>query len=224
MPEGSDVVRTPEFPDFRDRGYQTVLADPPWPYGDSLPSDGVRGAGEHYDLLDVGHIAGLGRAVNEVTAGNAHCYIWSTGSFLDDAYHVMREWGFTPKTVITWVKPTSADEALPHERDGPARVTPRMGMGQYFRNCVEFMVFGVKGSLNLQRDDLHTVFFAERTDHSAKPEKSFRLIEQASPAPRLELFGRRDRPGWDVWGDEVSDDFDASDVDVDGELSDPSDW
>jgi len=76
-------------------------------------------------------------------------------------------------------------------------------MGHYFRNATEHLLFGVKGNLGTASKVPANVFFAERTDHSSKPEKSYALIEEMSEGPRLELFARGQRVGWDSWGAEV---------------------
>lgn len=195
-------VAFPEIEPIPDGQYKTILADPPWSYDDSL-SGGGRGAVKHYDTLDTNIIRALGRQVNAVAASHAHCYLWTTNAFLGDAYDVVREWGFDPKTIITWIKVTDAPETLPHERDEDAEVSERIGMGHYYRNTTEHAVFGTKGNKSTERNDVPTHFFAERTEHSAKPRKFYRLVESMSDDPRLEMFARNERDGWDSWGNEV---------------------
>lgn len=202
----SERVAFPTMPDLPDGQYRTIMADPPWAYDDNLPGPG-RGSNSHYDVLDANTVAGMGPQVRKVTDGWAHLYLWFTNSFVEEAYQVAREWGFEPKTVLTWVKVQDAPDTLPHQRDDAAAVTERIGMGHYFRNTTEHILFGVKNGLSTT-DGLNNVpthFFAERTDHSAKPEKAYILAEEMSQGPNLEMFSRQNRDGWTTWGDEADD-------------------
>jgi len=146
---------------------------------------------------------GMAPQIREVTDANIHLYLWTTNSFLAEALDIAREWGFTVKTNITWVKVLDAPDTLPHERDGPVEVRREFGMGHYLRNSTEQLLFCTKGNLGTDANDAVTHFFAETEEHSAKPAKAYRLAEYLSDGPRLELFSRRDRDGWDVWGDEA---------------------
>lgn len=204
------MVSFPTLPDLPDGEFKTVMADPPWAYEDDLPGP-ARGSGSHYDTLHYGTVMGMGPQIREVTAGHAHLYLWTTNSFMEEALDVAEAWGFDQKTILTWVKVTDEPRSLPHERDHEVSVRMRFGMGNYFRNSTEHLVFAVKGTRGVDTNRLPTHFFAERTDHSEKPDKAYRLIETASPEPRLELFSRRDRKGWVAWGDETSKDSDLSD-------------
>lgn len=185
MTDGSDEVYAPTFPPLPDGQYKTVLADPPWRYDDDLPGDG-RGADTHYETLTPQAVAGLGPQIRKITAPQAHLYLWTTNSFIADAHEVAEAWGFDPKTILTWNK-------------------PQMGMGHYFRNCTEHVVFGVKGNLNTVNNDVLTSFTADRTAHSSKPTKLYEIAETQSYEPRIELFAREPRQGWDAWGKEVDD-------------------
>lgn len=198
----STEVEYPEIAPMTDRGYKTIYADPPWTYRDDLPGGG-RGASEHYETMTVDMIAALGHQVNTVAASSAHLWLWSTNNFLPQAYDVVESWGFTPKTVVTWVKVTDEPDSLPHERDHEVSVKERIGMGHYLRNSTEQLIFATKGRKSTNRSDVPTSVFAERAEHSAKPEKFYRLIESLSDGPYLELFARNGRDGWDSWGKEV---------------------
>lgn len=199
-----DTVHFPSLPPLPDGDYRTVMADPPWAYDDTLPGGG-RGAESHYDVLDEHMVAGMGPQVRAVTDQVAHLYLWTTNSFVPEAYEIAEAWGFEPKTLITWVKASDAPETLPHERDEPATARREFGMGHYARNTTEHMVFATKGNLGTNANDAVTHFLAKSSDHSSKPEKAYRLAEYLSDGPRLELFSRRDRSGWDTWGDEAED-------------------
>lgn len=187
--------------------YKTIVADPPWPYNGGGPvGTGGRGAdfvrdapsasaSERYDLMSLADLAALN--VPEVASENAHLYLWTTNSFMVEAHDLCRAWGFKPKTILTWTKT--------HQKD-PTRVS--MKTGYYFRGATEHIIFGVRGSLPLQiKDGVPTGFLWSRIGkHSVKPEAFFDVVERVSPGPYLELFARQTRPGWDVWGNEVSSD------------------
>lgn len=192
----------PEFAPLPDENYRTVVADPPWAYDDTLPGD-TRGAESHYETLPTGMIAGMGPQIRAATAPSAHLYLWCTNGFVADAHDVAEAWGFDPKTLVTWVKVLDEPSTLPHERDDSFEVVPRIGMGHYFRNTTEHMLFATKSNRSTNRNDTPTHFFAERTEHSAKPTKAYRLVEAMSDGPYLELFARNERENWDVWGKEA---------------------
>ena len=191
----------PSLPPVPDGQYRTVLADPPWAYDDDLPCP-KRGSSAHYDTLHAKTVAGMGPQIRKITDGNCHLYLWVTNSFLQAGFDIIKTWGFTYKTMITWVKITEGPGCLPHETDS-IKVNPRIGMGRYFRNVTEHLMFATKGSLTTQSNRIGTVLFDERTEHSQKPELAYNLIEEASEGPRLELFARSRRSGWDCCGDEL---------------------
>ncbi|MDR7574208.1 MAG: MT-A70 family methyltransferase [Armatimonadota bacterium] len=181
--------------------FATIAADVPWPYTDRLPGGG-RGAAKHYPLMRMPDILAL--PVAAIAAADAHLYLWTTNAFVEKAYEVARAWGFEPKTIITWVKAVEDDR-------GAVRV--QIGMGHYFRGSTEHVLFAVRGRLAVRRRDIPTVYFAPRGRHSEKPDGFYAdVIERASPGPRLEMFARKPRPGWTVWGNEVagSDDDDGN--------------
>ena len=160
--------------------YGTILADPPW------PSLGMRGqlvkAGRHYPTMTLKEITGLPMA--DLAEKNAHLYCWALLPMVADAFDVVRAWGFKPSTVITWCK------------SGP-------GLGGGFRGNTEHLIVARRGDLPFSTTAKGTWYIAKRGAHSAKPEMFMDLIESMSPGPYLELFARRQRLGWDVWGNEV---------------------
>ena len=165
--------------------YQTILMDPPW--NERGGGKIKRGADRHYPLLKTREMprviyqSGVWRP-----ALNAHLYMWATNNFLPDALWLLGSLGFTYKTNVVWTK-------------------SRAGLGQYFRGQHELLLFGVCGSgpaARTSRRDLCSVIQAPRTRHSAKPEAAYQLIEARSQAPRLEMFARAAREGWDAWGNE----------------------
>lgn len=158
------------------RLYPTVVIDPPWRYSNTA----TRGAAEdHYRTMSIEELI----ALDIPTEHDAHVYLWVTNGFLREGFQLLDAWGLTYKACLTWVK-------------------PQIGMGNYFRNNTEHVLFAIKGKLPTLRNNCPTAFTANRTNHSAKPESFYDLVETSSPGPWLEMFARRRRFGWDTWGDE----------------------
>lgn len=159
--------------------FRTIVADPPWRYQDA----GCRGAAAgHYPTMSLEKICAL--AIREHAAQDAHCYLWVTNPMLVEGFKVLAAWGFEFKTMLTWKK-------------------PRLGLGRYYRSQTEHVLFGVRGKLPLHAQDISNFFEAPQGRHSEKPEEFSALVERASPGPYLELFARKQRPGWTCWGAEV---------------------
>jgi N6-adenosine-specific RNA methylase IME4 len=156
--------------------FPTIVIDPPWQYDNKA----TRGAAtDHYSTMSLDELEEL-----EIpAAANAHIYLWVTNGFLRQGFDLLDVWGFTYKACLTWCK-------------------PQMGMGNYFRNATEHVLFGIKGSLPTNSNDVPTWFRADRTRHSAKPESFMDIVERSSPGPYLEMFARRRRMGWSTWGNE----------------------
>lgn len=194
--------------------YRTVVADPPWPY----EGDGPKASLEHrprrdqtlgrlgpsstgrYGSMSIDELKAL--RIKDHVADGAHLYLWTTNAFMVEAHDVARAWGFEPKTIVTWVKVRHEDGA------------PSMKTGYYYRGATEHILFAVRGSLRLQGEAHATAFTSPRLPHSRKPEYAYRMIEEQSPGPYLEVFARPltplfpKRPGWDTWGNEMDNDVD----------------
>ena len=164
--------------------YRTLVVDPPWSYTQPLGRDG---ADAHYRTTGMDDIAAI--PVGDWAEDNAHLYLWTTNAFMDEAFDLVRAWGFTQKTILTWVKHREEQRWL--------------GMGYYFRNATEHVLFCVRGSLPTLRKDCSTVFYAPRGRHSAKPQAFYDMVETMSPGPYLDVFNREQRLGWDGWGFEA---------------------
>lgn len=182
-----------------DRRYGTVLADPPWQFANRTG----KMAPEHkrltrYATLSLSAIESL--PVPRVTAPASHLYLWVPNALLPAGLQVMHAWGFAYKTNIIWHK---------IRKDGGP---DGRGVGFYFRNTTEILLFGVRGSLRTLAPGRRQVNIikTQKREHSRKPEEQYALIESCSPGPFLELFARGSRPGWDGWGNEADDTYTPS--------------
>ena len=177
-------------------GFQTVLADPPWRFtnrtGKVAPEHHRLG---RYGTMSLEEIKAL--PVGDVTAKNAHLYLWVPNALLPEGIEVMRAWGFRYVSNIIWAK---------RRKDGGP---DGRGVGFYFRNVTEPILFGVKGSMRTLAPGRSTVNMIEtrKREHSRKPDEQYDLIEACSPGPYLEMFARYARPGWTVWGNESGDEI-----------------
>ncbi|MGH9958094.1 MAG: MT-A70 family methyltransferase [Pyrinomonadaceae bacterium] len=139
--------------------------------------------GCHYPLMKVEEICAL--RVDRLVGDNAHAWLWVTNSNIMDGVAVMEAWGFSYLSCLTWVN-------------------PRLGLGFYLRNASEQLLFGIRGRAPVLFRAQPTWVFAPVQEHSHKPEEIYSIVERCSHGPYLELFARRKRPGWDVWGDELT--------------------
>lgn len=172
-----------------DRLYRTIVADPPWRVNRS--NGWGKGATSSsttlmpYPLMTVSEIEAM--PISKMAAPTSHLYLWTVNLHVPHAYRVCRAWGFAPSALLTWVK------------------QPRgIGPGGHFASTTEFVLFarrGTEGGSPANR--VRTSWFEwPRGAHSEKPAAFFDMVEQVSPGPYLELFARRQRLGWDTWGNE----------------------
>lgn len=131
--------------------------------------------------------------VKAIAHERSHLYLWCPNALLGWGLRVMEAWGFTYKTNLVWYKV---------RKDGGP---DGRGVGFYYRNVTELLLFGVRGHLRTFKPGRRAVNLvgARKREHSRKPDEFYALIEACSPAPRLELFARHARPGWVQWGDEL---------------------
>lgn len=182
--------------------YKTILADPPWDikFGEDNHRERRRSTGSpkgtwsrpkmNYETMSLKDISAL--RVSEMAEPNAHLYIWTINKYIEQTYAVARAWGFKPICLLTWAK------------------TPRgMGLGGTFVQTTEHILFCRRG-MNIAKERCNTSWWNwTRPEnitgpmHSRKPELAQGMIEIVSPGPYLEMFARRPRAGWDVWGDEI---------------------
>lgn len=172
-------------------GFATILADPPWRFANRTG----KVAPEHrrldrYSTMELTDIMSL--PVAQHAAKNAHLYMWVPNALLPEGIEVMKAWGFRYVSHIVWAK---------RRKDGGP---DGRGVGFYFRNVTEILLFGVKGSMRTLAPARSQVNMIEsrKREHSRKPDEQYPLIEACSPGPYLEMFARHAQPGWVAWGDE----------------------
>lgn len=179
--------------------YRTIVADPPWPQkggGSLMGREGFLDSGGRslplpYALMSVDEIC----AVPVPAAAEAHLYLWTTSGFLPSAFRVMEAWGFRYSTMLVWAKAPIGK-----------------GLGGAYGIATEFILFGRRGTLPAIGLKVGRNWFTWKRPydergkprHSAKPPEFFGMVEAVSPGPRLEMFARGPRAGWDVWGDEAT--------------------
>lgn len=190
--------------DFRSciagKKYKTIYADPPWQFQNRTG----KVAPEHkrlsrYETMTLEEIKKL--PVGEAADEKCHLYLWIPNALLPEGLEVMRAWGFSYKTNLVWEKVRK--DGMPDGR----------GVGFYFRNVTEILLFGVKGEKNRTLDAGRTqvnLIRAIKREHSRKPDEFIPLIESCSCAPFLELFARGNRKGWDMWGNQADESYEPT--------------
>jgi len=171
--------------------FATILADPPWQFQNRTG----KMAPEHkrllrYPTMELEEVLEL--PVRQVAAARSHLYLWVPNALLAEGLEVMRRWGFTYKGNLVWYK---------IRKDGGP---DGRGVGFYFRNVTELVLFGVRGSMRTLKPGRTQVNLlpTRKREHSRKPDEIFDIIEDCSPGPYLELFARFPREGWTQWGNE----------------------
>ncbi len=172
--------------------FATILADPPWRFVNRTG----KMAPEHkrlrrYRTMTTEEIAALG--VADHVAPAAHLYLWCPNALVQEGLAVLDGWGFTYKTNLVWYKV---------RKDGGP---DGRGVGFYFRNVTELVLFGVRGRRRTAQPGRTQVnlFSSRKQEHSRKPDELYKIIEACSPGPYLELFARERVAGWTGWGDEL---------------------
>lgn len=180
--------------------FATILADPPWQFINRTGKI----APEHrrlsrYGTLHLAEISAL--PVAECVLETAHLYIWVPNALLPEGLNVMQSWGFKYKSNIVWHK---------IRKDGGS---DGRGVGFYFRNVTEILLFGVRGknarTLDPGRTQVNYIGTRKR-EHSRKPDEQYGIIERCSPGPYLELFARGMRAGWISWGNQAEDSYEPN--------------
>lgn len=177
--------------------FSTILADPPWQFDNRTGKI----APEHrrlsrYPTMDIRSICAL--PVEDAAADVSHLYLWVPNALIPEGLRVLQAWGFAYKSNIVWHK---------IRKDGGS---DGRGVGFYFRNVTELILFGVKGkgarTLPPARSQVNCIQSRKR-EHSRKPDEQYEIIEACSPGPYLELFARGMREGWATWGNQADPDY-----------------
>lgn len=176
------------FDGLMPRSYDFIMADPPWSFDNWSKAGEKKNAKAHYCCLSITDIAAL--PVASLAAPDAICLLWATNPMLPQAVEVLSRWGFTFKTAGHWIKKTK------HGRTA-------FGTGYILRSAGEPFLIGTIGKPKTTRA-CRSVIEGVVREHSAKPEEAYSFAEALMPgARRVELFSRRNRVGWDSWGNEV---------------------
>ena len=195
----ADTIK--EFEQFiGNKKYKTIYADPPWQFSNRTG----KMAPEHkrlnrYATMKLEDIKKL--PVHEAADEKCHLYLWVPNALLPEGLEVMKAWGFEYKTNIIWEKVRK--DGMPDGR----------GVGFYFRNVTEILLFGIKGennrTLQAGRSQVNLVRSIKR-EHSRKPDEIISVIESCSSGPYLELFARGERNNWDMWGNQATEDYEPT--------------
>jgi N6-adenosine-specific RNA methylase IME4 len=187
-PAGIDLIET--FP----QPFATILADPPWQFANRTG----KMAPEHrrlrrYPTMTLDEIMEL--PVAQMAQEKSHLYLWVPNALIKEGLEVMRRWGFTYKTNLVWFKV---------RKDGGP---DGRGVGFYFRNVTELILFGIRGRMRTKAPGRRqtNIIVSRKREHSRKPDELYDIIEQCSPGPYLEMFARHQRAGWSQWGNEAGD-------------------
>jgi N6-adenosine-specific RNA methylase IME4 len=184
-----------------ERKFKTILADPPWQFQNRTG----KMAPEHkrlkrYSTMKIEDIKAL--PVSDVADDPCHLYLWVPNALLPDGLEVLKAWGFEYKSNIVWEKVRK--DGQPDGR----------GVGFYFRNVTELLLFGTRGKSNVRtlapaRSQVNLLRTMKR-EHSRKPDEIFDIIESCSSAPYLELFARGTRENWLLWGNQADEDYEPT--------------
>lgn len=166
---------------------QTLIADPPWSFSDSLPGP-TRGAAKNYSTMTLEDIKNFKLPP---LADDCRLFLWRVSSMQTEALEVMKAWGFTLKSEMVWLKKT-------------AKGKRHFGMGRQVRNEHEVCLIGVRGKPKVKTASMRSTFTGKTGIHSTKPERFYKIVEELSPGPYAELFARKRRKDWWQRGDELS--------------------
>ena len=163
-----------------------LVADPPWTFGDTMPGPG-RGAAKHYDMLSLN---GIRDFPLPPLAPDCYLLLWRVSAMVEDAYSVVRAWGFVPKSEVVWNKKTR------HGKE-------HFGMGHHVRASHETCIIAVRGKPKPKVRNVRSMFDGVVGKHSAKPDEFYEFVEELCRGPYTELFARRQRKGWQCFGNEL---------------------
>ena len=172
--------------------YQIIYADPPWRYQDNNCNGSAE---QHYSTMKLDDIKNL--PIGDITDDNCVLFLWATYPLLPEALEVIKSWGFTYKSIgFNWVKKNKSDSGF------------FFGLGRWTRGNSEPCLLATKGKPKRDSNSVSQLLFAPLRGHSQKPaEAGDKIVELMGDLPRIELFARDKKEGWDVWGNEVESDI-----------------
>lgn len=175
--------------EFPNKQYKCILADPPWQYDNKCTGGSyTSGSAAKYNVMSLDDIKNL--PISNISMKDSCLFLWATTPLLPEAFEVMKSWGFKYKTSIYWHKIMS------------------LGLGYWFRGQVEICLFGIKGNIKAFRCQKPNFIQSKVMKHSKKPYELYNIIEGIENLnPKIELFARERREGWDSWGNELSNDY-----------------
>jgi len=176
---------------MKNKKYQIIVADPPWPMGRNFKGAANDDGLMSYPLMTLKEINSIN--VNSVCDDNCMLFLWCVDSMIMSGRRLLLNWGFNYHCTMTWCKNTG------------------LAMYGFYRNS-EFILVGLKGKHDgyPRRKTIKTCFEARTTGHSKKPNEFYEMLKVLPHEPRLEMFARQKREGWDVWGNEVESDINLS--------------
>jgi N6-adenosine-specific RNA methylase IME4 len=170
--------------------YGAIIADPPWRFENYSAAGEAKNPVAHYSCMRTADIAAL--PVSQLAAPDCALFMWATAPMLPDAIELMCRWGFTFKSAGAWAKQSSTGEKW------------AFGTGYCFRSAAEFYLLGTIGKPQVRSHSVRNLIAAPVREHSRKPDDLHRDVEALYAGPYCELFGRESRPGWEVWGNDVT--------------------
>lgn len=168
--------------------YGTILADPAWLFKNRSAKGEAKNPNQHYDCMTAAEVAAM--PVARIAAPDCACLMWCTSPMLDQQMEVLSAWGFTYKGFVPWAKRSRRDRAW------------AFGTGYGYRGASELLVFGTRGAPKRLSASERNLIVAPVREHSRKPDEQY-VKAEIWPGPRIELFSKTTRPGWDAWGDEA---------------------
>lgn len=174
--------------DLPEGRFGAVLADPPWAFSTWTPKGLGRSPQRHYPCMSLSEIAAL--PVSDLAADDCALFMWATFPMLPQALVLMAKWGFVYKSGGAWAKRGKSDAGW------------AFGNGYIFRGAAELLLVGTRGQPKWRSRSERNLWVAPIQEHSRKPDAIHEMIERTAAAPFVELFGRRSRNGWTVWGND----------------------
>ena len=174
----------PPAPELPEGKYNVIYIDPPWPVGSIVMDKWESPIDDKYQTMTIDEIGEL--PIDDLSADKCSLFLWTTHTFLDDALRLIRLWNYKYFCCITWDKGNGWTQNGFHKR-------------------TEMLLYAYKGGINIDATGkaIPTIITENKTHHSKKPDSIRELIENKTPAPRLEMFARDKYPGWTSWGNEV---------------------